>query len=190
MLFIVESILFFWKFYLWVSRYWRLDKGIVAFVGRASTLSLSKEFSSLKILAIFDKSKTINPFLSFLIFVKWVRDWIPQLKTHERLECKKFKFWRHWLVSAGQADGCTRGRARTYLLISMSLYNFSIWISFLKNDLKVNSYWSIWHRCFLHVFLFSCQVRVALNKIKITSLTPRIEMISHIKSDGSTLNPE
>ena len=34
-----------------------------------------------------------------------------QLKMHQ---CKKFKFWRRWLVSAGQADRCTRGSARTY----------------------------------------------------------------------------
>ena len=34
-----------------------------------------------------------------------------QLKTHQR---RKFKFWRRWLVSAGQADRCTRGSARTY----------------------------------------------------------------------------
>ena len=47
---------------------------------------------------------------------------IPQLKTHQ---CKEFKFWRRWLVSAGQADRCTRGSARTYLS-SKSLYQIQI----------------------------------------------------------------
>ena len=57
---------------------------------------------------------------------------IPQLKTHQ---CKKFKFWRRWLLSAGQADRCTHGRARTYL-ISMSLYQKML-SGFLRQQQKL-----------------------------------------------------
>ena len=47
---------------------------------------------------------------------------MPQLKAHQ---CRKFKFWRHWPVPAGQADRCTRGRAQTYL-IAKTLYYISL----------------------------------------------------------------
>ena len=53
--------------------------------------------------------------------VKWVRDQIPQLKMHQ---CKRFKFWRCWLVSArppGRWNLCTRRKSAN---ISKSLSHF------------------------------------------------------------------
>ena len=61
-------------------------------------------------------------------------------------QCRKLKFWHHWLVSAGQADRCTRGSALTYLS-SMSLYDVVVQVCILyfyhKNKEAQNNYLAI-----------------------------------------------
>ena len=52
-------------------------------------------------------------------------------------QCRKFKFWRRWLESAGQADSALVGRAPTYLIYNLLYESIYQTLFYVKSSCNV-----------------------------------------------------